>query len=133
MCNQGDTSSTADQPAAAAAAPQQPAAAAAPSSSPFTFSEEEQKQLWDSVSRALLKLGKSGLSETHVNSLKELLNAHKMVKVQLNGARDDAEVAAAAADMSERLAGAGAVLQVGVRTCQGQAASVGERVCRMGG
>jgi RNA-binding protein YhbY len=65
------------------------------------------------VSRSLLKLGKSGVSDTHTNSLKELLRAHKMVKVTLNAAHTDEVAAAAAADLEQRLQGAGTVLQVG--------------------
>jgi hypothetical protein len=32
---------------------------------PASFSESEQRELWDSVSRALLKLGKTGVLESH--------------------------------------------------------------------
>jgi RNA-binding protein YhbY len=116
---QGEPGSTAphekQQPAAAAAADTTTAASSnsSSSSSPWSFTEEELRQLWDSVSRSLLKLGKSGLSDTHTNSLRELLAAHKLVKVQLNAAHSDDVAAAAAADLEQRLQGAGAVMQVG--------------------
>lgn len=41
--------------------------------------------MWDSVTRALLRLGKAGATESHARSLSELLRAHKLVKVQING------------------------------------------------
>eukprot|EP00200_Dunaliella_tertiolecta_P008610 CAMPEP_0202368126 /NCGR_PEP_ID=MMETSP1127-20130417/314_1 /ASSEMBLY_ACC=CAM_ASM_000462 /TAXON_ID=3047 /ORGANISM="Dunaliella tertiolecta, Strain CCMP1320" /LENGTH=284 /DNA_ID=CAMNT_0048963485 /DNA_START=137 /DNA_END=992 /DNA_ORIENTATION=+ len=49
------------------------------------LSEPELDLLWGSIPRALLKLGKSGAQDSHARSLMELLPAHKMVKVQLNG------------------------------------------------
>ncbi|KAF5835739.1 hypothetical protein DUNSADRAFT_6965 [Dunaliella salina] len=49
------------------------------------FSGPELDLLWSSVPRAFLKLGKSGAQESHARSLMELLPAHKIVKVQLNG------------------------------------------------
>lgn len=64
------------------------------------------------MSRSLLKLGKSGLSASHINSLNELLTAHKLVKVDLNGARSDADVAAAAAQLEAQLGSSGKLLQV---------------------
>jgi RNA-binding protein YhbY len=115
---QGNAGSTADQQQPQQAAPaapppsQQPPAAAA-AGSPFSFSEPQLRGLWDSVTRSLLKLGRSGLSDSHANSLKELLTAHKLVKVQVNGATDE-EVAAAAAGFEARTQGAAVVLQVGV-------------------
>lgn len=87
-------------------------AAAAAASNDLGFTGAEDRQLWDSVSRALLKLGKSGLADSHVNSLKELLVAHLLVKVELNGARSDVDVTAAAEEMATRLQGIGRVLQV---------------------
>lgn len=109
-CILQDPSSSSEPAAAAAAAP--PAAAVAGSNA-HGFTEPELRQLWDSVSRSLLKLGKSGLSDTHINSLRELLLSHKLVKVQLNAAKDDAGVAAAAADVAQRASEAGILLQVG--------------------
>ncbi|KAF8068345.1 anamorsin-like protein [Scenedesmus sp. PABB004] len=107
---------TADAPRArrcVAAAAVEPAAAAAGgggepggsggSSGDARFSEPQLAALWDSVSRALLKLGRTGVTETHARSLGELLTAHKLVKVQLNGARDEP---AAVADAAAALAAA---------------------------
>lgn len=77
------------------------------------FSETELAQLWNSVSRSLLKLGKAGASESHVRSLGELLSSHKLVKVQLNGARDDSElVEQVAAGVVQQSAGAAELLQI---------------------
>lgn len=98
--------------AAVAASPEEPQSPSSSNGDPISFTDEEQRQLWDSVSRSLLKLGKSGLSDTHVNSLKELLAAHKLVKVQLNAAKDDEGVAAAAADIAARVCDTGALIQV---------------------
>jgi RNA-binding protein YhbY len=57
-------------------------------------------------------LGKAGLSATHLNSLNELLTAHKLVKVDFNGARDDQQVQRQAADVERQLEGTGTLLQV---------------------
>ncbi|GAX73800.1 hypothetical protein CEUSTIGMA_g1251.t1 [Chlamydomonas eustigma] len=48
------------------------------------FEEKEEQLLWDAVSRPLLKVGSSGALDTHIRSMRELLTAHKLVKVQLN-------------------------------------------------
>ncbi|GBF92392.1 hypothetical protein Rsub_05594 [Raphidocelis subcapitata] len=78
---------------------------AAPAAASGTFSEEQEQLLWESVTRALLRLGKSGATESHTRSLSELLDAHKMVKVQVNAPASTASAAAAAL-----AAGAGARL-----------------------
>ncbi|KIZ00813.1 hypothetical protein MNEG_7150 [Monoraphidium neglectum] len=70
-----------------------PTTSSGASSSAFT--DEQQRLLWDSVSRALLRLGKSGATEAHGRSLCELLRAHKLVKVQINGPADAAAAVAA--------------------------------------
>lgn len=54
--------------------------------------------------RSLLRLGKAGATETHARSLAELLAAHKLVKVQINGPWTAA--AEIAAMLSERAGGA---------------------------
>jgi RNA-binding protein YhbY len=106
----------AEEPAAAGGADMQPQAAAEaavriPTSDRFT--EKEQQALWNSVSRALLRLGKTGVTESHARSLGELLTAHKLVKVQHNGCRGDpAALAAAAAALQEQSAGAAELLHV---------------------
>lgn len=93
-------------------APEAEAAAAAASTS-GRFTDLELKQLWDSVSRSLLKLGKTGVTETHARSLSELVASHKLVKVQHNGARGDPKaIAAAAAALHEQTEGAIELLQV---------------------
>lgn len=51
--------------------------------------------MWDAVSRSLLRLGKAGATEAHARSLCELLRAHKLVKVQVNGPPGVAAAAAA--------------------------------------
>lgn len=102
-----------EEPAAAGSADVQPqaaaeeeAAAAAGISTSDRFTESEQQALWDSVSRALLRLGKTGVTESHARSLVELLTAHKLVKVQHNGCRGNpAALAAAAATLQEQSAG----------------------------
>ncbi|KAI8465612.1 MAG: hypothetical protein J3K34DRAFT_461308 [Monoraphidium minutum] len=66
------------------------------SSAAGQFSEEEQRLLWDSVSRALLRLGRAGATDAHARSLSELLRSHKLVKVQVNAPPDAAAAAAAA-------------------------------------
>lgn len=49
-------------------------------------------------------------------SLKELLRSHRLVKVQVNGAKgDDAAVAAVAAQLAQQAAGDAQLLQVRVR------------------
>jgi hypothetical protein len=45
--------------------------------------------MWDSVSKPLLRIGKSGVSSSHLQSLSELLKAHGLVKVQLNAVHAD--------------------------------------------
>eukprot|EP00878_Enallax_costatus_P004553 GHUV01004794.1.p1 GENE.GHUV01004794.1~~GHUV01004794.1.p1 ORF type:complete len:287 (+),score=66.51 GHUV01004794.1:266-1126(+) len=76
------------------------------------FSTAEHQQLWDSVSRSLLKLGKAGASDTHARSLCELLGSHKLVKVQLNGAKDNPQlVARVAANIVQQADGAAELLQ----------------------
>lgn len=76
------------------------------------FSETELKQLWDSVSRSLLKLGKAGASDTHARSLCELLASHKLVKVQVNGANNSPQlVAEIAANIVQQADGAAELLQ----------------------
>lgn len=60
------------------------------------YTEGEQLQLWNSVARSLLRLGKSGMQPSHTNSLKELLAAHTLVKVQVNSARTPNDMAAVA-------------------------------------
>jgi RNA-binding protein YhbY len=81
----------------------------------WSLSEDQQRALWESVSRALLKLGRSGITATHARSLSELLGHHKLIKVQLNGARDEAAaVAAAAADLARQAGDAAVLLQVRV-------------------
>lgn len=70
------------------------------------------------MSRPLLRLGRAGATETHGRSLAELAAAHRLVKVQVNGARD-AALADVAAGL-ERHAGREAVLlQVGSRVSRG--------------
>ncbi len=49
------------------------------------FSEAQRELLWNSVTRSLLRLGRAGATESHCRSLKEMLAAHKLVKVQING------------------------------------------------
>lgn len=80
------------------------------------FTELQLAQLWDSVSRALLRLGRTGVTDAHCRSLGELLAAHKLVKVQLNGVRAgegaQAVIVAAAEALAERSGGAATLLHV---------------------
>ncbi|MEW5304857.1 MAG: hypothetical protein WDW36_007438 [Sanguina aurantia] len=58
----------------------------APAPEKASFADTQQRQqLWNSVSRCLLKLGSRGAAESHIRSLANLLAAHPLVKVQLNG------------------------------------------------
>lgn len=57
------------------------------------YNEAELKQIWNSIGRALLRLGKSGMQPSHANSLRELIAAHPLLKIQINGSPDDATIA----------------------------------------
>ena len=63
------------------------------------------EELWRAHSKPLLRVGANGVKESHRNSLVELLEAHPYVCVKVNGAKDEASVAAA----RDALAGDGAV------------------------
>lgn len=68
------------------------------------FSEDEMRTLWDSVSRSLIKLGKSGPRDTHLHTLAEMLQQHVLVKVKVNGVSE-------VGDMAHQLAqGSGGIL-----------------------
>lgn len=86
------------------------------SGSSGAFTEPQLTQLWDSVSRSLLRLGRTGVTDAHCRSLGELLAAHKLVKVQLNGVRADEgaqdAVAAVADALAQRSGGAATLLRV---------------------
>jgi RNA-binding protein YhbY len=93
--------------------PQEAAEAVSSISTSDRFTEAEQQALWNSVSRALLRLGKTGATESHGRSLVELLAAHKLVKVQHNGCRGNpAALAAAATALQEQSAGLAELLHV---------------------
>ena len=66
---------------------------------------DDLEELWRVHSKPLLRVGASGVKQSHRNSLVELLEAHPYVCVKVNGAKDAATVAAAA----DALAGDGAV------------------------
>jgi len=51
---------------------------------PTTF-EENMERAWRHAKKPLLRIGKHGAGETHGNALKELLAAHTVVKVKVNG------------------------------------------------
>ena len=53
------------------------------------------EELWRAHSKPLLRVGANGVKESHRNSLVELLEAHPYVCVKVNGAKDEASVAAA--------------------------------------
>lgn len=53
------------------------------------LASHEARSMWDSVSKPLLRIGKSGVSSSHLQSLSELLKAHGLVKVQLNAVHAD--------------------------------------------
>jgi RNA-binding protein YhbY len=59
-----------------------------------SWAEEDLEYFWNSVDRALLKVGKAGFQATHTNSLQELLRHHPLVKVQMNAAIDDVAIVA---------------------------------------
>ena len=63
------------------------------------------EELWRAHSKPLLRVGANGVKDSHRNSLVELLEAHPYVCVKVNGAKDEAAVAAA----RDALAGDGAV------------------------
>jgi len=48
------------------------------------LSEREGRVMWDSVQKPLLRVGKVGVQKSHMQSLRELVRAHLLVKVQLN-------------------------------------------------
>ncbi len=45
--------------------------------------------VWDAVDKPLIRVGKGGVQRSHLQSLGELLQAHTLVKVQLNSANAD--------------------------------------------
>lgn len=49
----------------------------------------EARSMWDSVDKPLLRIGKSGVLPSHIQSLGELLSSHALVKVQLNAVHAD--------------------------------------------
>eukprot|EP00891_Asterochloris_glomerata_P004824 jgi/Astpho2/4824/Aster-x1261 len=69
--------------------------------------------LWDSVEKPLLRIGRSGIQGSHTSSLRELVQAHSLVKVQLNQQHEVA-VAAVAQQLAE--ASGADVVQVKGRT-----------------
>jgi RNA-binding protein YhbY len=48
------------------------------------LSEKTLDDLWRRPKKELLKIGKGGVTESHVRSLRELIRAHTIVKVKLN-------------------------------------------------
>jgi RNA-binding protein YhbY len=48
------------------------------------LSEKTLDDLWRRPKKELLKIGKGGVTESHVRSLRELLRAHTIVRVKLN-------------------------------------------------
>eukprot|EP00197_Chlamydomonas_leiostraca_P004484 CAMPEP_0202861422 /NCGR_PEP_ID=MMETSP1391-20130828/2831_1 /ASSEMBLY_ACC=CAM_ASM_000867 /TAXON_ID=1034604 /ORGANISM="Chlamydomonas leiostraca, Strain SAG 11-49" /LENGTH=262 /DNA_ID=CAMNT_0049540813 /DNA_START=156 /DNA_END=941 /DNA_ORIENTATION=- len=73
---------------AASSRPERPAAPEATASAAakkMKLTSDQLSQLWSACSRALMKLGKGGAQESHIRSLGELVGAHTLVKVQLNG------------------------------------------------
>ena len=66
---------------------------------------DDLEELWRAHSKPLLRVGANGVKDSHRNSLVELLEAHPYVCVKVNGAKDEAAVAAA----RDALAGDGAV------------------------
>ena len=48
------------------------------------LSEKVLEELWRKPKKELLRVGKGGVTESHVRSLKELMAAHSVVRVKLN-------------------------------------------------
>lgn len=49
------------------------------------LSSDELRELWDSIPKPLLTIGRKGAEESHANSLRDLLAAHKLVKAKFTG------------------------------------------------
>jgi len=49
-----------------------------------TMEEQQIEKVWRHIKKPLLRIGKSGVNVSHVNSLLELLDAHGAVKVKIN-------------------------------------------------
>lgn len=47
------------------------------------FSIDQINEWFDSISKSLLTVGKSGVQDSHINSLNELLNSHERVRVKI--------------------------------------------------
>lgn len=47
------------------------------------FSTDQINQWFDSINKSLLTVGKSGVQDSHINSLNELLNSHERVRVKI--------------------------------------------------
>eukprot|EP00192_Tetraselmis_astigmatica_P021116 CAMPEP_0117667206 /NCGR_PEP_ID=MMETSP0804-20121206/10828_1 /TAXON_ID=1074897 /ORGANISM="Tetraselmis astigmatica, Strain CCMP880" /LENGTH=277 /DNA_ID=CAMNT_0005474887 /DNA_START=118 /DNA_END=951 /DNA_ORIENTATION=+ len=81
-----------------------PLAAAAVAPGPAAPQEEDaflNRLLWDSIKKPLMSVGQKGVEESHGNSLRELLNAHSVVKVKFTSsdpAVEQLEHLASAAD-----------------------------------
>ena len=52
-----------------------------------TVLQEGIDQTWRHVPKPLLRIGGKGIAESHGNSLRELLNAHTVVKVKINSTK----------------------------------------------
>mmetsp|Transcript_26289 Transcript_26289/g.32836 ORF Transcript_26289/g.32836 Transcript_26289/m.32836 type:complete len:151 (-) Transcript_26289:284-736(-) len=70
---------------------------------PMLMEEETQQQpknnnsiekLWKLQRKALLRIGSKGVHQSHINSLKELLLAHSVIKVKVNDLRAEMKVTA---------------------------------------
>ena len=47
------------------------------------FSTDQINEWFDSINKSLLTVGKSGVQDSHINSLNELLNSHERVRVKI--------------------------------------------------
>lgn len=79
----------AQPPRAVAGSLQQPATAtslpeAASGETQENMSPAQLRSLWDRVGKPLLRVGKGGVQASHVNSIRELLFSHTLIKVQIN-------------------------------------------------
>mmetsp|Transcript_33767 Transcript_33767/g.49428 ORF Transcript_33767/g.49428 Transcript_33767/m.49428 type:complete len:185 (-) Transcript_33767:198-752(-) len=71
-------------------------------SSPYLEADVEEPEekntsvaaLWKLQKKALLRIGGKGVKNSHINSLRELLDAHSVVKVKMNDYRSEIKVAA---------------------------------------